>query len=129
MVNKTRDSGRLGYIFIGVFTVVTTVFLIDLLFSPPKHQAGIVVDKIYIPARSTTGPTPIGAGRRGIYSVTIQKQEQWIAITRLQNGDTVLVHCHPDQYKQKQVGDEIHFKEYEGELLHIKFLAHNEEEQ
>ncbi|HRI79854.1 MAG TPA: hypothetical protein PLR06_10000 [Cyclobacteriaceae bacterium] len=51
-----------------------------------------------------------------------------IAIVRMETMDTVLVHCIPDHYKVKNVGDPIHFKKYQGKQFHIQCFAHNEEE-
>ena len=74
------------------------------------------------------GQTPYGGVKRSKYFVTHQKQDQWIAIVVI-DSDTVKVHCHPDHYKVKEVGDIIHFKKYDGHLVHIDYFAHNEEEE
>lgn len=121
-------SGKLGYSIIGLIAVLFILITYDLLFTKPDHLNGIVVEKIYVPARSVTGATPYGGVKRGNYSITAQHDEQWIALVRMQNGDTVKVHCLPDHYKTRNVGDLIHFKKYEGKLLHIEYFAHNEEE-
>jgi hypothetical protein len=34
-----------------------------------------------------------------------------------------------DHYEIKQIGDTLHFKEYTGELLHIEYFSHNEEDE
>jgi hypothetical protein len=124
-----RRAGIVGYIIIAFLVGILGLFLYDLLFSAPDHRTGVVIEKIFVPARSVTGAAPgMGGMRRGGYSITSQKEEQWIAVVRMENGDTLKVHCHPGQYKAKNVGDVIHFKKYEGKLLHIEYFAHNEEE-
>lgn len=122
-----KRSGIVGYIIITFLIGLFGLFLFDLLFSAPDHSKGVVIEKIFVPASSVTGAG--GGMRRGNYSITSQKEEQWIAVVKMENGDTLRVHCHPDHYKAKNVGDVIHFKKYEGKLLHIEYFAHNEQEQ
>jgi len=122
-----KRSGIVGYVIIALLIGLLGLFLYDLLFSAPGHQQGTVIEKIFVPARSVTGAAP-GGIKRGNYSITGQKEEQWIAIVKMENGEIVQVHCHPDHYKAKSVGDVMHFKKYEGKLLHIRYFAHNEEE-
>lgn len=116
---------------IGIAILITTLgigFLVsDLLFTSPDHQQGVIIEKIFVPGHSTSGQTP-GVGKRSKYFVIHQKQDQWVAIVVI-NSDTVKVHCHPDHYKMKEVGDVIHFKKYDGHLVHIDYFAHNEEEE
>jgi len=122
-----KRTGIVGYIIIAFLVGLLGLFLYDLLFSAPDHRTGVVIEKIFVPASSVTG-SGVGSMRRGNYSVTSQKEEQWIAVVKMENGDTLRVHCHPGHYKAKNVGDVIHFKKYEGKLLHIEYFAHNEEE-
>ena len=122
-----KRTGIVGYIIIVFLVGLLGLFLYDLLFSAPDHIKGVVIEKIFVPARAVTGAAPGGMRRSG-YSITSQKEEQWIAVVRMENGDTLKVHCHPGHYKAKNVGDVIHFKKYEGKLLHIEYFAHNEEE-
>jgi len=124
-----KRSGIVGYVIIALLTGLLGLFLYDLLLSKPDHRQGTVIEKIFVPARSVTGAAPGPGGmRRGGYSISSQKEEQWIALVRMENGDTLKVHCLPSHYKAKNVGDVIHFKKYEGRLLHIRYFAHNEEE-
>jgi len=109
-------------------TVATGFIVYDLLFSKPDHLEGVVIEKIFVPGRMASGDTPYGGAKRSKYFVTHQKEEQWIALVKVSN-DTLTVHCHPDHYKIKNVGDVIHFKKYDGHLVHIEYFAHNEEEQ
>jgi hypothetical protein len=121
-------TNLLGCVFAIVVTIGISLIIYDLLFSKPDHLNGVISEKIFVPAKTATGATPYGGVRRGNYSITAQQDEQWIAIVMMENGDLVSVHCHADHYQSKNVGDIIHFKKYEGKLFHIKFFAHNEEE-
>lgn len=116
----------------GVTIVIATGivgFLVsDLLFAEPDHQAGVIIEKIFVPGKLVSGDTPYGGVKRSKYFVTHQKQDQWVAIVVI-NNDTIKVHCHPDHYKVKEVGEVIHFKKYDGHLVHIDYFAHNEEEE
>src|SRR6218665_1300518 len=108
-------------------TLVMGVFTYDLLFSEPDHQQGVIIEKIFVAGRLSTGDTPY-ASKRSRYFVTHQKEDQWVAIVRTEEGDTLKVHCNMDHYQTKEVGDVMHFKRYDGELVHVSYLAHNEEE-
>ncbi|MBY0435760.1 MAG: hypothetical protein K2U26_16805 [Cyclobacteriaceae bacterium] len=108
-------------------SLVAFVLLYDLLFSKPKLERGLVLEKLYVPGKSVTGDTPYGGMRRGHSFIRVQRDEQWIAVVLSGAQDTLTVHCHPEHYKIKEVGDTIHFKRYEGELFHIQYFAHNEE--
>src|SRR5436190_1031100 len=103
-------------------------FAWDLMFSAPQHQQGIIVEKVFVPARTAWEGTPYGGVRRSNYFIAAEKEEQWIVIARVDSGDTVKVHCLASHYKVKNVGDIIHFKKYEGKHFHIQYFAHNEEE-
>lgn len=107
---------------------ITGFLVSDLLFSSPDHQQGVIIEKIFVPGKHITGDTPYGGVKRSKYFVTHQKEDQWVAIVVIE-GDTVKVHCHPEHYKTKEVGDVIHFKKYDGHLVHIDYFAHNEEEE
>jgi hypothetical protein len=123
-----QGSGIIGYAILALLIGYFGLFLYDLLFSAPDHRQGTIIEKIFIPARSVTGTTPYGGVKRGNYSMTVQREEQWIALVRMENGEILKVHCLLDHYKAKKVGDVMHFKKYEGKLLHIEYFAHNEEE-
>lgn len=105
-----------------------TVLIGSFVFDPPDHLQGIVIEKIHVPSRVKNGDTPYGGVRRGQYSIHAVQEEQWIAVVLTTAGDTLSVHCHPDHYGTKNVGDPIQFREYQGSLIHIKFFAHGEEE-
>ena len=123
-----KRSGIVGYVFIAFLVGLFGLLLYDLLFTAPDHQQGTVIEKIHIPAHSVSGGTPVGGVRRGNYFITAQQEAQWIALVRMENGEILKVHCLPGHYQTKNIGDVIHFKKYEGKLLHIEYFAHNEEE-
>jgi hypothetical protein len=63
------------------------------------------------------------------YLVTSQKEEQWIAFVKTGDGQILKVNCHIHHYEQTQVGDTLQFKEYTGEIFHIDYFIHNEEDE
>jgi hypothetical protein len=107
---------------------VVMFFVYDLLFSKPDHLQGTLVEKIFVPSRMASSATPYAGALRSNYFITAQREEQWIAIVKMDTGDTLIVHCKSDHYKSKNLGDPILFKKYEGSHFHIKYFAHNEEE-
>ncbi|MFM9836856.1 MAG: hypothetical protein ACKVOQ_01255 [Cyclobacteriaceae bacterium] len=123
---KNYSSYWIGAI---VLASVVTLALVsyDLLFSKPDHLQAKVIEKIYVPAYIVSGGTYSGM-RRGNYGITTQKEEQWIAIVKTNEGDTLKVHCHISHYEKTEIGDVIKFNKYEGHLFHIQYFAHNEEE-
>lgn len=117
----------------GGFTLMVTlvvggmVLIGSFVFDPPEHLTGVVLEKVYVPSKTHMGqalPTITKGGR----TVALESEEQWIAIVLTDKGDTLTVHCHPDHYGQKNVGDRIRFREYRGSLVHIDYFAHGDEE-
>lgn len=120
---------RNGMVTLTLLVVIATTILVgSFVFDPPDHLEGIVLEKIYVPSRLATGATPYGGVKRGQYSVTAVQQEQWIAVVLTDAGDTLTVHLRPDHYGAKNLGDRIHFREYQGSLIHIRYFSHGEEE-
>jgi hypothetical protein len=118
-------KSELPLILVLTATIGIGYFVYDLLFSEPDHLEGTIIEKIFVPARTASG---FGGPKGGNYGITVQHEDQWIAIVKMEAGDTLLVHCIAEHYKIKNVGDRIHFKKYEGKHFHIKYFAHNEEE-
>ena len=116
-------------LLIAALAVFAVVVMYDTLFSPPEHTQGTIVEKVFVAGHSKVGETPYGGVKRSRYFVTHQRDDQWVAFVRVQSGDTLQVHCTSDHFDIKQIGDVLHFRKYEGHLLHIQFLAHNEEEE
>lgn len=121
-----RQNGLLSAVLL--LCLLLAVFVGSFVINPPDHMEGTVVEKIYVPSKLVVSDTPYGGAKRGQYSVKAVKEEQWIAVVLTDAGDTLTVHCHPDHYGQKEVGDRIRFKEYQGSLIHISYFAHGEEE-
>lgn len=117
----------------GGFTLMLTLIIAGMVivgsfvFDPPEHISGIVVEKIYVPPKTHMGQA-LPTIRKGGRTVALQSEEQWIAIVLTDAGDTLTVHCHPDHYGQKNVGDKIKFREYRGSLIHIDYFSHGDEE-
>lgn len=103
----------------------------DVLFSKPLVMQGVIVEKIYVPNKHVSGPhvLPYGKYKSYDYTITTEKHDQWIAFVKTYDGTVLKVNCHTDHYDTKQVGDTLHFKEYTGELLHIDYFSHNEEDE
>jgi hypothetical protein len=103
----------------------------DILFSKPIIMQGVIVEKMHVPSKTTTGPhvLPYGKYKSYDYTISAEKHDQWIAFVRTGDGAVLKVNCHSDHYDIKQVGDTLHFKEYTGELMHIDYFSHNEEDE
>lgn len=128
-INFRNWLRRNGMLTIGlVVCLAVTVLVGSFVFDPPDHLQGIVIEKIYVPSKVKVGDTPYGGVRRGRYSIRVVQEEQWIAVVRTAEGDTLTVHCQPDHYGARNIGDPIRFREYKGSLLHIRYFAHGEEE-
>lgn len=114
----------IGFLIVGLIAF-------DVLFSKPLVLKGVIVDKIYIPVKNATGPhvLPYGKYKTYDYTISTEKEEQWIAFVRIESGAVLKVNCHTTHYDVKNVGDTLHFKEYTGELLHIDYFSHNEEDE
>jgi hypothetical protein len=123
-----RLKNNLPLIVVVALIIGIGFFAWDLMFSAPEHQQGVIIEKIFVAAKTVSEATPYGGVRRSNYFITAQIEEQWIAMVRMDNGDIVKVHCLPDHYKLKNVGDILHFRKYEGKHFHIQYFAHNEEE-
>ena len=122
-----------GILFIGIIAALGMIGFVayDVLFSKPLILKGVIVEKIFVPSKNTAGRhvLPYGKYRSYDYTVTAEKHEQWIAFVKTADGNVLKVNCHSDHYEIKQIGDTLHFKEYKGELLHIDYFSHNEEDE
>lgn len=117
-------------VVLAVVLTATGLVVRDVLFSKPLIMKGIVVEKIYVPEKNVAGPHALPYGKYRSYNYTVQaeKEEQWIAFVKIDDGQILKVNCHSHHYQQKQVGDTLHFKEYKGDVFHIDYFAHNEED-
>lgn len=124
---KSKKTTFIGCGVLVIAVIVSTLIVYDLLFSKPDLQEGVILEKTFIPGRPGMGDTPYAGARRGNFFVTVHRDDQWIALIKTKNGETLQVHCLLEHYQTKNVGDTILFKRYEGNLTHIKYFAHNEE--
>jgi len=122
-----------GFVFILLAAGLITFGIIayDVLFSKPLIMKGVIVDKIHVPSKSAAGPhvLPYGNYKSYDYTINAEKHDQWIAFVKVNDGSILKVNCHTDHYDIKQVGDTLHFKEYNGDLLGIDYFSHNEEDE
>jgi hypothetical protein len=125
-MDKSKST-FLGCGVLAVLVIAGSLLVYDLLFSKPDLQAGVILEKTFIPGTSITGDTPYAGSRRGNFFVTVHKDDQWMALIKTEVGDTLQVHCLIEHFNTKNIGDTIRFKRYEGELTHIEYFAHNEE--
>ena len=125
---KSKASSWIGGTIAVVLFIGACLFIYDLLFSKPDHLRGVIIEKVFVPAHTYSGG-PYGGNRRGNYTITTAQEEQWIAIVRTDDGDTLKVHCHSSHYDNTDLGYAIYFKKYEGHLFHVDYFAHNEEEE
>ncbi len=123
----TQKSTVLGCGVLLVVIIACSLLVFDLLFSKPDLQEGVILEKTFIPGTPATGYTPYGGVRRGNFFVTVNRDDQWIALVKTKDGEKLQVHCLLEHYQTKNVGDLIVFKRYEGHLTHIEYFAHNEE--
>ncbi|MFZ2906843.1 MAG: hypothetical protein WAZ98_11620 [Cyclobacteriaceae bacterium] len=103
----------------------------DVLFSKPLVMRGVIVDKIHFPGKSQSGQNilPYMKYKSNDYIITAQQEEQWIAFVKTNDGQILKVNCHLHHYEQTQIGDTLRFKEYTGEIFHIDYFSHNEEDE
>jgi len=130
----SRSGKASNYIFFTVsmaLALAAGLVFYDVLFSKPLILSGIIVDKIFVPSRYVVGPNVLNYRRYKTYDhvVTAQDDHQWIAFVKMEDDQILKVNCHTDHYEKKQVGDILHFKEYVGELMHIDYFSHYEEDE
>jgi len=128
---KSNLSTTLKIIALIVILVVPSVIVYDVLFSKPLIMRGVVVDKVHVPEKgqSAQNITPYMKYKSHDYIVSAQKEEQWIAFVKTEEGQILKVNCHIHHYEQTQLGDTLQFKEYTGDIFHIDYFSHNEEDQ
>lgn len=112
---------------VGAFSLV----VYDVLFSQPVVLRGVIVDKLHVPSKNSSGQNilPYMKYKSYDYVVTSQTEEQWIAFVKTNDGQILKVNCHIHHYNDTQVGDTLQFKEYTGEIFHIDYFSHNEEDE
>jgi hypothetical protein len=128
---KSKFSTALKIIALIVIIAVPSVIVYDVLFSKPLVMQGVVVDKIHVPEKSQSAQniTPYMKYKSYDYIVSSQKEPQWIAFVKTHDGQILKVNCHVHHYEQTQLGDTLRFKEYTGDIFHIDYFSHNEEDE
>jgi hypothetical protein len=128
---KSNFSTTLKITGLIAIIVIPGVIVYDVLFSKPLLMQGVVVDKIHVPEKSQSAQniTPYMKYKSHDYIVTSQKEPQWIAFVKTDNGQILKVNCHVHHYEQTQLGDTLRFKEYNGDIFHIDYFSHNEEDE
>lgn len=128
---KVKFSTVLKVIALMVIISIPTIMVYDVLFSKPLIMRGVVVDKIHVAEKSQSAQniTPYMKYKSHDYIITSQKEEQWIAFVKTDDGKILKVNCHVHHYEQTQLGDTLQFKEYTGDIFHIEYFSHNEEDE
>lgn len=128
---KAKFSTILKVIALIVVLAVPMAIVYDVLFSKPLIMQGVVVDKIHVAEKSQSAQniTPYMKYKSHDYIITSQKEEQWIAFVKTYDGQILKVNCHVHHYEQTQLGDTLQFKEYTGEIFHIDYFSHNEDDE
>ena len=128
---KSNLSTTLKIIALVAIVAIPGAIVYDVLFSKPLVMQGVVVDKIHVPEKSQSAQniTPYMKYKSHDYIVTSQKEEQWIAFVKTEEGQILKVNCHVHHYEQTQLGDTLRFKEYTGDVFHIDYFSHNEEDE
>jgi hypothetical protein len=120
--------------FIGLFLMaiffVMVFFIYDLLFSHPSIHKGIIVEKIFVPAKSVAGPNAMTGShyRTYKYSISTKNHQQWVAFVKDEAGQVLKVNCKSDHYERKAIGDTLLFKEFRGEIFKVEYFSHNDED-
>src|SRR5687767_7459998 len=127
---KSNLSTTLKIIALIAIVVLPGAIVYDVLFSKPIVMQCVVVDKIHLPEKSQSAKhiTPYMKYKSHDYIVSSQKEEQWITFVKTDDGKILKVNCHIHHYEQTQLGDTLKFKEYTGDIFHIDYFSHNEED-
>jgi|SRR5579859_5570236 len=109
---------------------VTVYFIYDVLFTRPTLHKGIIVEKIFVPAKNVAGPNTVTGSRYRSYKyvITTKSQRQWIAFVKDEEGKVLKVNCKSDHYESKSIGDTLLFKEFRGEVFKVEYFSHNDED-
>jgi hypothetical protein len=88
-------TGIILVVLVGIFVAIGFVAF-DVLFSKPELLQGIVVDKLYVPEKNTTSPhvLPYGKYKSYDYTISTEKQEQWIAFVNVEGQVLKVIAIH-----------------------------------
>lgn len=128
---KSKLSTALKIFALIAIVGILAAVVYDVLFSKPLIMTGVIVDKVHMASKDESGQSimPYTRYKSYDYIVTAQTEEQWIAFVKTSDGEILKVNCHIHHYEQTQVGDTLRFKEYTGEIFHIDYFSHNEEDE
>jgi len=120
-------------LFYGVILFCATGILIwicwDILFSPPTTQEGTITELLYIKGHNVATYTPYQGRKVGDHAIVVARDEQYIAIVKSDKGELFQVHFKTkEHYDQLKVGDRLKYKKYEGQMFHIRYFAHYEDQ-
>src|SRR5690349_12127761 len=101
-----------------VIVAIPTAIVYDVLFSKPLVMQGVVVDKLHVAEKTQSAQniTPYMKYKSHDYIITSQKEAQWIAFVKTDDGKILKVNCHVHHYEQTELGDTLQFKEYTGDI-------------
>jgi hypothetical protein len=120
-------KGWLYGLFLLVVLGLLTFVVYDLLFSPPTLQEGTITELVNVPSKMVSTYTPHRGRRIGDHAISVEREEQWIAIVDHDTEGPIQVHCTREHFDQLKVGDRLPFKKYEGQHFHIRYFAHYED--
>lgn len=127
-MNSGKSKGQWLALILGVILLGFTSWLVyDLLFDKPIIHKGTIVKMEFLPGKVQSGVYRMGSRARP-QLISSKSHDRWIAVVRMQNGDTVLVECKKHHFENKEVGHDMEFKEFKGGTLEIKYFAHSEEQ-
>ncbi len=120
-------KGWLYGLFLFVVLGLLTFIVYDLLFSPPTLQEGTITELVNVPSKIVSTYTPHQGRKIGDHAISVQREEQWIALVNLEADGPVQVHCTQDHFNRLKIGERLKFKKYEGQHFHIRYFAHYED--
>lgn len=124
---KVPIAGMLMFLaFIGMI-----IFIYDLLFSAPTLHKGVIVEKIFIQSKNVASPNAMNYTNKYKtykYNISAKSSDQWVALVKSDEGDTIRVNCKSDHYNSASVGDTMLFKSYKGKIFKIEYFSHNDED-
>jgi hypothetical protein len=110
----------------GVIVIIVILSLalitLDSLMGVPEQLQGTVLEKHYVPERSSTG-TGVGSagGKTAVVITSEHDPEKFLVMVRTPAGKIETVKCSPELYYQKEVGDQLQFRIKRGRFTGSKW--------
>ncbi|HCM75399.1 MAG TPA: hypothetical protein DIS90_03390 [Cytophagales bacterium] len=123
---KKIKTHPLTWLLIIAIAVATVWIVYDILFDKPEFHEGVIVSMEYIPGKMQSGQYHMGSRSRP-QLISSQARDRWIATVKMDDGNIFKVNCKLHHFENKQVGDVLRFKSYNGGSLGIHYFAHNDE--